>query len=95
MSAGTGVLHSEFNHAPKQHTHFLQVWILPTEKNLAPGYEQKSFATDLATQGWVRVLSPDGAGGTVRIHQDVNLDISFLKLQWSAGSEFLFFDLPK
>jgi len=70
MSAGTGVRHSEFNHAPDQTTHFLQIWILPDEAGIAPGYEQKHF-TDDDKRGRLRlVASPDGRDGSLRLHAD-------------------------
>ncbi|GAA4420907.1 pirin family protein [Acidovorax lacteus] len=73
MSAGTGVQHSEFNHAKGQSTHFLQIWIEPSSAGVAPGYEQKRFA-DAEKQGRLRlVASPDGADGSVRIHADARL----------------------
>ncbi len=70
MSAGTGVLHSEFNHSREQATHFLQIWILPRHRGIEPGYEQKHF--DAASKrGQLRlVASPDGAEGSVTIHAD-------------------------
>ena len=70
MSAGKGVLHSEFNHAADGVTHFLQVWIEPDVTGIPPGYEQKHF--DAASKrGRLRlVASPDGREGSVRIHQD-------------------------
>jgi redox-sensitive bicupin YhaK (pirin superfamily) len=73
MSAGTGVMHSEFNHAPNDTTHFLQIWILPDERGIAPGYEQKHF--DAASKrGTLRlVASPDGRDGSVRLHADATL----------------------
>jgi quercetin 2,3-dioxygenase len=68
MSAGTGVRHSEFNHAPEQTTHFLQIWIEPEATGIAPGYEQKRFA-DEEKRGRLRlVASNDGADGSVTIH---------------------------
>ena len=73
MSAGSGVRHSEFNHAPEAVTHFLQIWIEPSERGIAPGYEQKSFA-DADKRGALRlVASPDGAQGSVTIHADARL----------------------
>ena len=70
MSAGTGVQHSEFNHAEGQTTHFLQIWIEPNVRGIAPGYEQKTF-TDAEKRGVLRpVASADGAQGAVRIHAD-------------------------
>jgi len=73
MSAGTGVQHSEFNHAEGQTTHFLQIWIEPNVTGIAPGYEQKTFA-ELDKRGALRlVASPDGAQGSVLIHADARL----------------------
>lgn len=73
MSAGTGVQHSEFNHAPNDTTHFLQIWIEPNVTGIAPGYEQKTFA-DAEKQGQLRlVASSDGAQGSVTIHADARL----------------------
>ena len=73
MSAGTGVRHSEFNHAPDQTTHFLQIWIEPNVRGIAPGYEQKTFA-EADKRGQLKlVASPDGASGSVSIHADAAL----------------------
>ena len=73
MSAGTGVQHSEFNHAPDETTHFLQIWIQPNVRGIAPSYEQKSFA-EAEKRGRLRlVASPDGAEGSVLIHADARL----------------------
>ena len=73
MSAGTGVRHSEFNHAPEQTTHFLQIWIEPNVTGIPPSYEQKSFA-DAEKRGQLRlVASPDGAQGSVKLHADAAL----------------------
>ena len=70
MSAGTGVRHSEFNHSQDQVTHFLQIWILPDERGIAPGYEQKHFPVS-DKRGRLRlVASRDGREGSVRIHAD-------------------------
>jgi quercetin 2,3-dioxygenase len=73
MSAGTGVQHSEFNHADGQTTHFLQIWIEPNVNGIPPSYEQKTFA-DAEKRGTLRlVASPDGAKGSVLIHADARL----------------------
>jgi redox-sensitive bicupin YhaK (pirin superfamily) len=73
MSAGTGVQHSEFNNSPAEATHFLQIWIIPSQPGGEPGYEQKSFAT-AEKRGRLRlIVSPDGRDGSVRIRQDALL----------------------
>jgi len=70
MSAGSGVVHSEFNHAQGQTTHFLQIWLLPNVAGIAPSYEQKSF-TEAEKRGRLRlVASPDGAQGSALVHAD-------------------------
>ena len=73
MSAGTGVQHSEFNHAEGQNTHFLQIWIEPNVTGIAPSYEQKTFV-DTEKRGKLRlVASNDGAQGSVTIHADAKI----------------------
>ena len=70
MTAGTGVRHSEFNHAPDATTHFLQIWLLPSAADLAPGYEQKAFA-DADKRGKLKlVAAPDGRDGAITLHAD-------------------------
>jgi redox-sensitive bicupin YhaK (pirin superfamily) len=72
MSAGTGIRHSEYNHA-QQTTHFLQIWILPNRAGVKPGYEQKAFS-DADKRGRLRlVASPDGRDGSVTVHADAAL----------------------
>jgi quercetin 2,3-dioxygenase len=73
MSAGTGVLHSEYNHSAAEPVHFLQIWIVPQARGLPPGYEQKHF-DDAALSGGLRLIaSPDGEQGSVTLHQDTRL----------------------
>ena len=73
MSAGNGVQHSEFNHAPNDTTHFLQIWIEPDVTGIPPSYEQKAFA-DAEKRGALRlVASRDGAQGSVTVHADASL----------------------
>jgi redox-sensitive bicupin YhaK (pirin superfamily) len=73
MSAGSGVQHSEFNHAPGQTTHFLQIWIEPNVTGIAPGYEQKSFSAADKRGRLLLVASNDGAQDSVTIHADARL----------------------
>ncbi|MDZ4356281.1 MAG: pirin family protein [Variovorax sp.] len=73
MSAGRGVMHSEFNHKADETTHFLQIWIEPKERGIAPGYEQKQFS-DAEKRGTLRlVASPDGRDGSVTVNADARL----------------------
>ena len=73
MSAGSGVTHSEFNHAKDQTTHFLQIWIEPNVLEIPPSYEQKSIPL-IEKQGKLRlVASPDGAEGSVKIFADAKV----------------------
>ncbi|MEG0921093.1 MAG: pirin family protein [Comamonas sp.] len=73
MSAGTGVQHSEFNHAEGQETHFLQIWIEPDKTGIKPSYEQKTFS-DAEKRGKLRlVLSPDGADGSLSANADARM----------------------
>jgi quercetin 2,3-dioxygenase len=73
MSAGTGVLHSEFNASKTEPAHLLQIWILPRTAGEQPRYGQRSFAKELERGGLVTVASPDGADGSLAIRQDVKL----------------------
>jgi quercetin 2,3-dioxygenase len=73
MSAGSGVTHSEYNHAPASTTHFLQIWILPNQRGIAPSYEQKHF-DEASKRGRLRlVASPGGHDGSVTIHADASI----------------------
>lgn len=73
MSAGTGITHSEFNHDKQGLTHFLQIWIVPSHGGFAPSYEQKAYP-EAEKRGKLRlVVSPDGAEGSVSIHQDARM----------------------
>jgi redox-sensitive bicupin YhaK (pirin superfamily) len=73
MSAGTGVQHSEFNYSESGATHFLQIWIIPAQQGVKPSYAQKNFPAE-DKRGRLRlVISPDGADGSVDIHQDARM----------------------
>ena len=73
MSAGTGVQHSEFNHAEGETTHFLQIWIEPDVTGIAPCYEQKTIVAAEKRGALRLVASPDGAQGSVTLHADAKL----------------------
>jgi redox-sensitive bicupin YhaK (pirin superfamily) len=70
MSAGTGVLHSEFNASKTEPVHFLQIWIVPSKSGIAPGYEQKTFPSEEKSGRLRLVASQDGRDGSVTIHAD-------------------------
>src|SRR5450759_903207 len=85
MSAGTGVTHSEFNHAKGQVTHFLQIWIEPNVQEIPPGYEQKTIPV-AEKQGTLRlVASPNGENGSVVIHADAKLYAGLFDGNKNAG----------
>ena len=73
MSAGRGIQHSEFNHAPQDETHFFQIWIEPNVRGIEPGYEQKTFVESEKRGALRLVASPDGAQGSVKIHADARM----------------------
>ena len=73
MSAGTGVRHSEFNHARDRTTHFLQIWIRPSQDGIEPGYEQKTVPPQAKRGRLALVASPEGGVHAVRIHADAAL----------------------
>jgi redox-sensitive bicupin YhaK (pirin superfamily) len=85
MSAGTGIRHSEFNHAPDQRTHLLQIWIEPNVRGIAPGYEEKNFSAQ-EKRGRLRLIaSADGRDGSVLIHQDANVYVGLFDGSERAG----------
>jgi redox-sensitive bicupin YhaK (pirin superfamily) len=73
MSAGRGVTHSEFNASPSQLVHFLQIWIVPGQRGLAPSYAQKSFSAQERRGRLCLVASADGRDGSVMVNADVAL----------------------
>ena len=70
MSAGRGVMHSEFNPSAEELVHFLQIWIEPNVRGIAPGYEERRFDASSKRGSLRLVASPDGRDGSVTIHQD-------------------------
>jgi redox-sensitive bicupin YhaK (pirin superfamily) len=83
MSAGTGVVHSEWNASKTEPVHFLQIWLFPERRGIAPGYEQRTFAPTELAAGLRLVASPDGRQGSVTIHQDATLSVA--RLEAGAG----------
>jgi redox-sensitive bicupin YhaK (pirin superfamily) len=78
MSAGTGILHSEFNPSESEPLRFLQVWILPSRTGLQPSYEQRTFG-EADKRGRLKLIgSPDGRDGSIVLHQDVSIFASIL-----------------
>jgi redox-sensitive bicupin YhaK (pirin superfamily) len=73
MSAGRGVLHSEFNPSRSEGVHFLQIWIEPAERGIAPSYEQANVAPAAKRGRLALIAAPAGAGGAVRLHQDARV----------------------
>ena len=79
MSAGTGVTHSEFNPSRRELVHLLQIWLLPSQRGLTPGYEEKRFETE-SRRGVLRLIAArDGRDGAVSIHQDADLWTALLE----------------
>lgn len=79
MSAGTGVTHSEFNHAKDQTTHFLQIWIEPNVMEVAPSYEQKTIPENNKQGKLCLVASPQGGDNAVKIHADAKMYAGLFK----------------
>ena len=73
MTAGTGIVHSEFNPSPDEELHFFQIWIEPRESGLEPGYEQKAIAEQQIPGVLHLIAGPEGGNGALTIHQDVKL----------------------
>jgi redox-sensitive bicupin YhaK (pirin superfamily) len=88
MTAGTGVMHSEFNHSGEESAHLLQIWVLPERKGLQPGYEQKLFASEEKQNRWRVVASPSGHDGSLTIHQDIQFSSSLLDQDVSLDYQF-------
>lgn len=83
MSAGTGIMHSEFNASAESPVHFLQIWIIPSEKGVSPRYEDRTFPADKRRNRLCLIASPDEAEGSLSLHQDAKVYASIL----DAGKE--------
>jgi redox-sensitive bicupin YhaK (pirin superfamily) len=78
MRAGTGVSHSEYNASKTEPVHFLQIWIIPDERGLAPAYDQRPVDQRAAREGFALLASRDGREGSIRVHQDMELVVAKL-----------------
>ena len=78
MTAGTGIQHSEFNPSDKEWVHLYQIWLLPAQKALEPGYEELALTREEKRGRFRLVASPDGAEGSMTIHQDARLYLASL-----------------
>ena len=73
MSAGTGVVHAEFNASPTETCHLLQIWIMPSQRGIAPGYEQKTIDAAAVTNKFGRIAAPQPRESEVRLVQDAEI----------------------
>ncbi|MBV8939259.1 MAG: pirin family protein [Alphaproteobacteria bacterium] len=84
MSAGTGIVHSEYNPLDDEAVHLLQIWIEPEQQGIAPGYEQKNFSAKRKSGQLTLLAAKDGRDGSLTIHQDASLYV----LDLDAGQTF-------
>jgi redox-sensitive bicupin YhaK (pirin superfamily) len=87
MSAGTGILHSEFNASKTDPVHFLQIWLLPDRNGHTPRYAQKPFGRDEKLDKLALVISPDGANGSLPVHQNVRMYATILQAGNSVAAD--------
>lgn len=78
MSAGTGVQHSEFNPSAVEAAHFLQIWLMPNQLGIKPGYQQKHFSADEKRGRWCLLVSPNASEGSLLLHQDAKVFATLL-----------------
>jgi quercetin 2,3-dioxygenase len=79
MSAGTGVLHSEFNPSAAAPVHFLQIWVIPSQRSAAPRYGQTNFTDQAKLNRLLLAVSPDGRDGSIAIRQDASMYAALLE----------------
>jgi redox-sensitive bicupin YhaK (pirin superfamily) len=87
MTAGSGIVHSEFNHSKSEAVHLLQIWILPERNGLTPGYEQKTLEKDPERGRFRLVVAPQASNGTMRINQDARLYLGTFDPGQSTSAE--------
>lgn len=81
MTAGTGIRHSEFNASQEKPVHLLQIWIVPSERNLKPGYEQNDFSAKEREGAFLPIVSGSSRSGALHIHQDTTFYVSTLQAE--------------
>jgi redox-sensitive bicupin YhaK (pirin superfamily) len=77
MSAGRGISHSEMNDSASAPVHFLQIWIIPDQRGVAPGYQQKALDPAALRQGFTKVIAPEGEDAPFRLYQDARLYVAW------------------
>lgn len=95
MTAGSGIMHSEFNPSAMEPVHFLQIWIIPNLQGLQPSYEQRKIAAEKIKNKWGLLASPNAKDGSMQIHQDtylyqtsietekkINFELSLRRMYW-------------
>lgn len=87
MSAGKGIVHSEFNASPDEAVELVQIWILPEKQDVQPSYEQKQFTVEDRTGKLLAIATPDAAEGTVFVGQDVTMYVSRLEAGTSVSHD--------
>lgn len=90
MTAGSGVIHSEFNPSSEESVHFLQIWILPNKKNLEPRYDQKAFPKEKMLNELCLIVSREGRDGSLMINQDALIYQSILETD-----KTIIYEMPK
>jgi len=80
MSAGTGILHSEFNPSDTDRVHLLQIWIIPDQKGIKPAYEQRNFRINESPNQLHLIAAKNGEGDCISVQQDVKLYASVLSM---------------
>jgi quercetin 2,3-dioxygenase len=89
MSAGRGISHSEMNDSASAGVHFLQIWVVPDRRGVAPGYQQKALDVQALRAGFTKVIAPEGEEAPFRIWQDARLFVA-----WPAAGQALRQELP-
>jgi quercetin 2,3-dioxygenase len=90
MSAGTGIVHSEYNASTTEPVHLLQIWIMPSQKGLKPSYAELTIPEEQRSGRWAVAASPDGRGGSIHVNADVLLSVANVR-----PDENLHYDLAK